>query len=78
MGLYKTYDIKIRNIDRAKADAILRKHFADGDIYDIKTDEHGKRNCDGTREITFWIQPYIYEDLEEIKSKFKEAGIQII
>ncbi len=78
MELYRSYDIKIREVDRAKADAILMRHCVEGDIDDIKIDTIRHVNQDGTCEITYWIGPYIYEDLEAIVKEFKEAGIQII
>ena len=74
MDLYRVHSVKIQAEDRAKADTILAKHIHD--IDDIRIS--AQKNSDGNSEATYWIKPYIYEDLETIKNEFKEAGIRII
>ena len=70
--MYRVYDVKIQKEDQVKADDILLKHWNAGDIDAISSDnrENGI--------VTYWINPYIYEDLETIKNEFKLAGIQIL
>lgn len=70
--MYRVYSITIRREDLLKAEKIILKHWNDGDIDAVRCDDsHGE-------SITYWINPYIYEDLETIKNEFKLSGIQIL
>lgn len=69
--MYRFHNVKIRREDIEKAEKILTEHDAIGDIYHI--------NVECTFEaISYWIAPYVYEDLETIKNEFELAGIQIL
>ena len=70
--MYRVYDVKIRKEDRKRAEKILLKHWNDGDIDAMRADDREKES------VTYWIEPYVYEDLETIISEFKEAGIQVL
>jgi ABC-type transport system substrate-binding protein len=69
---YRVYDVKIRREDLVKAEKILLKHWNNGDIDAMRCD-----NNSGD-EVTYWINPYVYEDLEEVVNEFKQAGIQVL
>lgn len=70
--MYRIYDVKIHRGNRDMADKILSKHWYDGDIDTMTTDLREKD------AVTYWIAPYVYEDLETIKNEFQLAGIQIL
>ena len=70
--MYRVYSVTIRKEDLSKAELILLKHWNNGDIDAMRTDNRQ------VNEVTYWINPYIYEDLENIKNEFKLAGIQIL
>lgn len=70
--MYRIHDVKIQRADLDKADEILLKHWFNGDIDTMTTDRREKNT------VTYWIRPYIYEDLENIKNEFKLVGIQIL
>ena len=72
--MYRVHSIKILAIDRPKADNILTKHIHDIDDIQISA----RKNSNGVSEATYWIKPYIYEDLEAIKNEFEQAGIWIL
>lgn len=78
MDKYQVYDVKIRKDDREKADAILWKHYDNGDFDDITIGVITSYDREGNDVITYRIAPYLYEDFETIKKEFKEAGIRII
>ena len=66
MDLYRAHDITIRKEDQAKADAILEQH----DVDEI--------TCEyGSTRITYWIRPYLCEDIDDIMKDFKDNGIQV-
>lgn len=69
--MYRVYDVTIRKEDSEKAEKILVQHWNDGDIDDMHVRIQSKT-------VTYWINPYIYEDFETIKNEFKLAGIQIL
>lgn len=74
MALFQVYTIKIRKEDREKADAILLKYWNNGDIDTVTNEEQiGER----LTLVTYWIRPFVYEDLEAIRNEFKQAGIQM-
>ena len=70
--MYRTYDVKIREEDRTRADAIFENH----DVDEITCSE--TKNSDGATTITYWIRPYLCEDFEDIVNDLKLAGIQIL
>lgn len=70
--MYRVYSITIRKEDLDKAEEILLKHLNNGDIDAVRRDDSQKD------EVTYQINPYIYEDLEIIKNEFALAGIQIL
>lgn len=69
--MYRFHNVKIRREDVEKAEKILTEHDAIGDIHHINVEVRPDA-------ISYWIAPYIYEDLETIKNEFKLAGIQIL
>ena len=73
---YQVYDVKIRREFTEKADEILFKHWNNGDINTVNFNI--EKNHNGPDTVTYWIQPYIYEDFEAIKDEFKQAGIQVL
>lgn len=71
--MYRLHDVTINGKYRDEANTIIKKHIDAGDIDKIyAARDYVKGN------ITYWITPYIYEDLETIMDEFKEAGIQIL
>lgn len=70
--MYRVYNVTIRRNDLVKAEKILLKHWNDGNIDAMRCD-----NNSGD-EVTYWINPYIYEDLENIMNEFKQVGIQVL
>ena len=72
MSYFRAYDVKIRKEDREKADAILEQH----DVDEITCSE--EKDSDGSATITYWIRPYLCEDVDIIMNEFVTAGIQIL
>ena len=70
--MYRVYNVTIRKNDLVKAEKILLKHWNDGDIDAMRCDNNSED------EVTYWINPYIYEDLETIMDEFKQVGIQVL
>lgn len=70
MDLYQATDIKIRKEDRAKADKILEQH----DVDEITCSEG---NDGDFRTVTYWIRPYLSEDIDDIVKDFRDNGIQV-
>lgn len=71
MDLYQAHDITIRKEDQAKADKILEQH----DIDEITCSEGNDGGC---RTVTYWIRPYLSEDIDDIVKDFRDNGIQVL
>lgn len=69
--MYRFHNVKIMREDVEKAEKILTVHDEIGDIHHINVEVRPDA-------ISYWIAPYIYEDLEKIVDEFKLAGIQIL
>ena len=68
--------IKIKRCDREKADAILLKHWEDGDI---DANSVGEINgSDYLNTTTYWLHLYCSEDLDIIINEFRENGIEVL
>jgi hypothetical protein len=50
------------------------KHTSEIDDFRISA----QKNSNGGYTTTYWIKPYIYEDLERITDEFKQNGIQVL
>jgi hypothetical protein len=79
MDKYRVHNVTIRKEDRDKADAIIEKHYLAGDIDEVYTEKRAA-HVDGEliMTVSYWISPYICEDLQIIIDEFKQEGIQII
>lgn len=78
MDKFQVHDVRIRKDDREKADAILWKHYDNGDLDEVTIDVIIHKDREGNDVITYRIAPYLYEDFETIIKEFIEAGIRII
>lgn len=70
---YRVHSITVRKEDQFKADEIINEHWDLGELDDARYEVHW--NSDGTSTVTYWLNPYVYEDFEAIKKEFQEAGI---
>ena len=69
--MYRAYDVTVRKEDREKADMILEQY----DVDEITCSETS--HSDGSSTITYWIRPYLCEDVDDIINEFKQANILI-
>ena len=70
--MYKGYMLTVNKKDLAEAMRIVTKYDRDFDKISRSVSRDSVGNC----LITFKFHPYVREDLENIKNKFRLAGIQ--
>ena len=79
MDKYRVYNITIHADDRDKADVILEKHYHAGDIDEMRAEDGViKDNGELVRTVSYWISPYICDDLGVIVNEFKQEGIRVL
>ncbi len=73
--MYRVYCVNVRKEDQDMAETILRAHWLQGDIDSTVVNE--QKNSNGSVVVSYWIGPYVYEDLLAIMNEFKLKGIHV-
>lgn len=71
MSKYRVRDITIWKEDSNKAETILEKYRRNNYFDDMRIESR-------KHTVVYWLNPYLYEDLDIIIGEIKEAGIQIL
>lgn len=72
--MYRVYCIELARENQDKADEILHKYDANGDI-DIKSLSHSRRS--GVTMVQYWFTCTCSDDIETIANELKSNGIEL-
>lgn len=68
------YSITVNKDDQPKADAIMQRHRANGNIECYYVEGHFDRD---SRKVVYWVKPYISDDLDIIEDDLRQNGIKL-